>query len=109
MFSSDNYHLALDAAPWVICLLILAWALTTYANFARKLTPVEAEIVEAKLAVEGYQAGRLTLEELTDQLSRLPTISDGWAAFRKTLVIDEDELLGTRQISSTQNIGHFLN
>lgn len=109
MFSSDNYQLALDAAPWVICLLILVWAFITYNSFVSKLTPVEAEISEAKRAVEGYQASRLTLEDLTDQLSRLSTISDGWAAFRKTLVVDEDELLGTRQISSTQNISHFLN
>ena len=109
MFSSDNYHLVLDTAPWVICLLILVWAFKTYASFVSKLTPVEAEIAEAKRAVERYQASQLTLEDLTDQLSRLPTISDGWAAFRKTLVGDEDELLGTRQISSTQNISHFLN
>ena len=109
MFSSETYHLVLDYAPWIICLAILVWAYITYTRFVSKLAPVEAEIADAKQSVVNYEKGKLTLEELTEQLSKLPSISDGWFAFQKTLVVDEDALLGTRQISSTHHISSFLN
>jgi uncharacterized membrane protein len=111
MFSSFDFLTPLlnNPVPWGLSALILVFAFFMYLRFASKLEKILEDIRRAREAIKAFKEGTLDFAGLSTAFLATQCLNAPWKTLEKSLVIETDELDGSKTIIAPQNIGSHFN
>ncbi len=111
MFSSFDFLTPLlnNPVPWGLSALILVFAFFMYLRFASKLEKILEDIRRAREAIKAFKEGTLDFASLATVFLATQCLNAPWKTLEKSLVIETDELDGSKTIIAPQNIGSHFN
>ena len=100
-------HSILD--PWRLSIAIFVIAVIAFLFFYVELSKVTSELIKARGAVQVFKESGGNFDALSDFMSRSTYLSKPWGKLKKSLIIDVDELDGSKRIATTQEVSDHIN